>query len=64
MKFLVIMELILLLTALLYVFRVVWPVRNQLLNGDNEIVVSIRNRHNLKICAIVIVVTIIGLILV
>ncbi|MBL3530420.1 hypothetical protein [Companilactobacillus zhachilii] len=55
MMVLVTLEVLLLIMALLYVVRVFWPVRTQLFNGDEEIIVSIRNRHNLKICLFVIV---------
>ena len=52
---LVVLEALLLIMSLLYVVRVFWPVRTCLLNGDEEIIVSIRNRHNLKICLFVII---------
>lgn len=55
MMALVVLEILLLIMALSYVVRVFWPVRTQLFNGDEEIIVSIRNRHNLKICLFVIV---------
>ncbi|MFC6177621.1 hypothetical protein ACFQAV_12455 [Companilactobacillus huachuanensis] len=55
MKVLFTLEILLLLIALSYVVRVFWPVRAQVFNGDEEIIVSIRNRHNLKICLCVIV---------
>jgi len=56
MNALFILEILLLLMAVSYVVRVFWPVRAQVFNGDEEIIVSIRNRHNLKICLGIIVV--------
>lgn len=56
MNALFILEILLLLMAVSYVVRVFWPVRAQVFNGDEEIIVSIRNRHNLKICLVIIVV--------
>lgn len=56
MQVLFTLEILLLLMAVSYVVRVFWPVRTQIFNGDEEIIVSIRNRHNLKICLGVIVV--------
>lgn len=50
MKVLFTIETLLLLLAVLYVLRIFWPVRAQVFNDDEEIIVSIRNRHNLKIC--------------
>lgn len=55
MMALAVLEVLLLIMASLYVVRVFWPVRTQLFNVDEEIIVSIRNRHNLKICLFVIV---------
>jgi len=63
MQVLFTLEILLLLMALSYVVRVFWPVRTQVFNGDEEIIVSIRNRHNLKICLWIIVVMAILLIL-
>jgi len=63
MQVLFTLEILLLLMALSYVVRVFWPVRTQVFNGDEEIIVSIRNRHNLKICLVIIVVMIVLLIL-
>lgn len=60
MKTLFLLEILLFLISLLYVVRVFWPVRMKLLNGDKEIIVSIRNRHNLKICTSVIVIVLIN----
>jgi len=59
MQVLFILEILLLLMSLSYVVRVFWPVRTQVFNGDEEIIVSIRNRHNLKICLGIIVVMVI-----
>ncbi|MFH5811045.1 hypothetical protein [Companilactobacillus sp. FL22-1] len=56
MRVATILELMLFLMAFAYIVRVFWPVRAQLFNGDEEIIVSIRNRHNLKICLAVIVI--------
>ena len=63
MNALFILEILLLLMAVSYVVRVFWPVRAQVFNGDEEIIVSIRNRHNLKICLGVIVVMVMLLVL-
>ena len=52
-------EIVMLLSALLYTLRVFWPVKGELFGQKSgEILISIRNRHNLKICAgIIILVT-------
>ena len=63
MNALFILEILLLLMAVSYVVRVFWPVRAQVFNGDEEIIVSITNRHNLKICLGVIVVMVMFLVL-
>ncbi|WP_338231447.1 hypothetical protein [Companilactobacillus muriivasis] len=63
MQVLFTLEILLLLMAVSYVVRVFWPVRAQIFNGDEEIIVSIRNRHNLKICLGIIVVMVILLML-